>query len=301
MITGYGMHGHGEDAIVLFKKMEEAGMKPDYITFVGVLSACSHAGLLDEGWRYFDYMRRDHCIPARVEHYTCMVHLLGRTGHLEEAHSLIKNMPLEPDAGVLGALLFACWVHVNVDLGERVSEWLLELEPDNAGNYVMLSNIYAAAGQWNDVAKVRTMLKGRGMKKSIGCSWIEIKNKVHAFVVADRSHPQSSEIYGLLEKLERQMKAEGYVADTSFVLHDVQEEEKRYAICSHSEKLAIAFGLINTSPGTPIQITKNLRVCGDCHTATKFISKIANREITLRDVNRFHHFRDGICSCGDYW
>eukprot|EP01018_Ginkgo_biloba_P030298 Gb_17295 [translate_table: standard] len=301
MIAGYGMHGHGEDALALFSQMQLTTLKPDHITLVGVLSACSHAGLVDEGWRYFDCMRRDYCIPPRVEHYTCMIDLLGRTGQLEEAHEFIKRMPLEPDAGVWGALLFACRVHCNVELGECVAEYLIELEPKNAGNYVMLSNIYAAAGRWDGVAKVRTMLKDRRVKKSVGCSWIEMKNKVHAFFVADRSHPQSEKIYALLESLEGQLKEAGYVADKSYVLHDVDDEEKEYALCSHSEKLAIAFGLINTSPGTLIQITKNLRVCGDCHTAIKYISKIVKRDIVVRDVNRFHHFKDGLCSCGDYW
>lgn len=301
IIAGCAMHGHEEEALGLFDQMQITGLRPDHITFVGVLSACSNAGLLEEGRRNFDLMRVDHHIAPRVEHYTCMVHLLGRIGHLDEAYDLVKNMPFEPDACVLGALFFACRAYGNIKLGERVSQWLLEIEPDNPGNYVMLSNIYAAAGQWNDVAKVRTMLKNRGMRKSTGCSWIEIKNKVHAFVAADKSHLQSQEIYALLESLEKQMKDEGYVADTSFVLHDVDDEEKRTAIYSHSEKLAIAFGLLNTSPGTTIQVTKNLRVCGDCHTAIKFISKIASREIILRDVNRFHHFRHGLCSCGDYW
>jgi hypothetical protein len=165
----------------------------------------------------------------------------------------------------------------------------------------LLSNLYAAAGRWNDVAKVRTMLKHRGLKKIPGCSWIEINKRVHAFVVADRSHPQSEKIYMVLESLVRQMKVAGYVPDTSFVLHDVSEEENKSLVLSHSEKLAIAFGLINTSPGMPIQITKNLRVCSDCHIATKFISKIVRQEIILRDTKRFHYFRDGLCSCGDYW
>eukprot|EP01018_Ginkgo_biloba_P032700 Gb_11667 [translate_table: standard] len=301
MIAGYGMHGQGKDALAIFFKMQQAGLKPDHITFVGVLSACSHAGLVDEGWQYFDCMRRDYCITPRVEHYACMVDLLGRAGHLDEAYDLITMMPLEPDASVWGALLGACRIHSNIELGECVSEHLIELEPKIVGNYVLLSNLYAAAGRWNDVAKVRAMQKDRGLKKSPGCSWIQIKNSVHAFLVGDKSHPQSKKIYAMLESLAGQMEASGYVPDTSFVLHDVEEEEKEDILFRHSEKLAIAFGLINTTPGTPLQITKNLRVCGDCHTATKFISKIVRREIIMRDANRFHHFKDGLCSCGDYW
>eukprot|EP01018_Ginkgo_biloba_P019893 Gb_33697 [translate_table: standard] len=301
MISGYGMHGHGEDALALFLQMQQSGMKPTDVTFVCILSACSHAGLVDEGWRYFDCMTRDYCITPRVEHYACMVDLLGRAGHLDEAQEFIQKMPLEPGASVWGALLGACRIHCDIELGEHVAERLFDLASENAGCYVLLSNIYAAAGRWDDVLKVRTMMKSKGLKKNPGCSLIEVNNRVHVFLVGDRSHPQSEKIYATLETLAGLMKELGYVPDTNFVLHDVEEETKENMLYSHSEKLAIAFGLINTSNGTPIRITKNLRVCGDCHGATKFISKIVMREIIVRDTNRFHHFKDGLCSYGDYW
>eukprot|EP01018_Ginkgo_biloba_P023373 Gb_39406 [translate_table: standard] len=301
MIMGYGMHGYGEDALALFSHMQQTGMMPDHVTFIGVLSACSHAGLVDEGFHYFDCMSQDYCITPKVEHYACMVDLLGRAGHLNEAHGFIKKMPLEPDAAVWGALLGACRIHCNIKLGEYVAERLFKLEPENAGWYVLLSNIYAVAGKWVDVAKVRRMMNDRGLKKKPGSSLIEVNNGVHAFFVADRLHPQSEKIYALLATLDEHMKEAGYVPDTNFVLYDVEEEVKEHMLCSHSEKLAIAFGIINTSPGIPIRITKNLRVCGDCHSATKFISKIIKRKIIVRDTNRFHHFKDGLCSCGDYW
>eukprot|EP01018_Ginkgo_biloba_P038145 Gb_41325 [translate_table: standard] len=301
MIAGYGMHGHGQDALALFKQMQETGMKPNDVTFIGVLSACSHAGLVDEGWRYFESMSQEYCIAPRVQHYACMVDLLGRAGLLDEAQDFIKKMPVEPSAGVWGSLLGACRIHCNIELGERVAERLFELEPEHAGYYVLLSNIYAAAGRWDDVTKVRTMMKDLGLKKPPGCSLIEINNKIHAFYVGDRSHPQSEKIYAMLENLAGQMKEAGYVPNMNFVLHDVEEEVKENLLYSHSEKLAIAFGLLNTSTGTPIRIMKNLRMCGDCHNASKVISKIARREIILRDANRFHHFNDGSCSCGDYW
>eukprot|EP01018_Ginkgo_biloba_P037429 Gb_17093 [translate_table: standard] len=297
----YGMHGHGDEACALFYQMQQTGIKPDHITFISILSACSHAGLVDEGWKFFHCMTQDYCIMPRGKHYACMVDLLGRAGHLDEAQDFIKGMPIKPDAGVWGALLGACRIHCNIELGEHVAEHLFDLEPENVGVFVLLSNIYAAAGRWNDVAKVRTMIKDRGLKKTPGCSLIEVNNRVHAFLVGDRSHPQSERIYATLETLAWQMEEVGYVPTTNFVLHDVEDEVKEGMLYSHSEKLAIAFGLINTSLGTPIQITKNLRVCGECHNATKFISKFVRREIIVRDANRFHHFRDGLCSCGDYW
>eukprot|EP01018_Ginkgo_biloba_P019039 Gb_39514 [translate_table: standard] len=301
IIAAYGMHGHGEDALALFSQMQQEGMTPNHITFISVLSACSHAGLVDEGWQCFDSMIQNYCITPSQEHYACMVDLLGRSGHLEEARNFIQKMPLEPDASVWGALLGACRIHCNIEIGEHVAERLIELEPGNAGHYVLLSNIYAKAGRWEDVAKVRTMLKDKGLKKTPGCSLIEVNNRVHTFLVGDRLHPQSKKIYAMLAALAGKMKEAGYSPDMNFVLHDVDEEVKEQMLHSHSEKLAIAFGLLNTSPGIPIRIVKNLRVCGDCHSATKFMSKIVRREIIVRDANRFHHFKDGLCSCGDYW
>eukprot|EP01018_Ginkgo_biloba_P015181 Gb_08060 [translate_table: standard] len=301
MIAGYGMHGHGEDALSLFHQMQEVGTKPDHITFVSVLSACSHAGLVYEGCQYFDCMSRDYQIPPRVEHYACMVDLLGRAGCLDEAQDLIEKMPLEPNDSVWGALLSACRVYCNLELGEHVAKRLFQLCPENSGYYVLLSNIYAAADRWDDVRMVRALMNDRGLKKTPGCSRIEVKKRVHTFLVGDRSHPQSDEIYAKLESLDEPMKVAGYVPDTNFVLHDVEKEDKEHFLGYHSEKLAIAFGLISICPGTPIRITKNLRVCGDCHSAIKFISKIVGREIIVRDANRFHNFKNGLCSCGDYW
>eukprot|EP01018_Ginkgo_biloba_P037444 Gb_29868 [translate_table: standard] len=301
MIAGYGMHGHAEDALELFLQMQNTGMKPNHITFIHILSACSHAGLVDEGQQYFDSMIQDYGITPNMEHYSCIVDLLGRAGHLDEAQNFIQNMPSEPDAGVWGALLGACRIHGNIEVAEHVAECLFDLEPEYAGYYVLLSNIYAEAGRWDDVTKVRRMMRERGLKKTPGYSLIELHDKVHAFLVGDKTHPQSEKIYAMLETLAGQMEKAGYVPNTNFVLHDVEEEEKEDMLCSHSEKLAIAFALINTSPGTPIRITKNLRVCGDCHCATKFISNIVKREIIVRDAHRFHHFKDGLCSCKDYW
>jgi pentatricopeptide repeat protein len=301
MIGGYAMHGHGKDALAVFRRMQQVDLKPNHITFTSVLSACSQVGLVDKGKHYFDTMTQDYGIVPRMEHYACIVSLLGRIGQLEEAQNFINKMPLKPDACVWGALLSACRKYSNVELGELAAEQLFELEPSNSGNYVLLSNTYAAAGRWDEVARVRKMMKGMGLKKRPGCSWIEVKNRVHTFIVSDRSHPQLDKINAALENLVGQMIEVGYVPGRNFVLHDVEEEEKEQFLCGHSEKLAVVFGLINTCPEIPIRVIKNLRVCGDCHTVIKYISKIARREIFVRDANRFHHFKDGLCSCHDYW
>ena len=301
MIAGYGMHGQAREALEVFDEMQSAGVKPNYITFVSVLAACSHAGLVTEGWQWFNAMAIEFNIVPGVEHYGCMVDLLGRAGHLNEAYDLIKQMKVKPDFVVWGALLGACRIHKNVEIGEISARKLFELDPKNCGYYVLLSNIYADAGRWNDVDKLRVMMKKRGLVKPPGYSLVEFKGQIHVFLVGDKEHPQQKKIYEYLETLSVKMQEAGYVPDTTSVLHDVDQEEKETVLRIHSEKLAVAFGIMNTVQGTTIQIIKNLRVCGDCHTAIKFISKIVSRQIVVRDSNRFHHFKDGLCSCGDYW
>ncbi|KDP42446.1 hypothetical protein JCGZ_00243 [Jatropha curcas] len=210
-------------------------------------------------------------------------------------------MPLEPDVRIWSALLAACKVHKNVELGEEVSKKIQNLGHESSGNFVLLSNMYSTVGRWDDAAHVRTMQRDQGFKKSPGCSWIEIDGVFHAFIGGDRSHPQSPQIHSKINELFVEMKRLGYHGESSYVFQDVEEEEKEKILLYHSEKLAIAFGILSLSPNKPIVVTKNLRVCGDCHTAIKFISLITKRNITVRDASRFHHFTNGICNCGDFW
>jgi hypothetical protein len=211
-------------------------------------------------------------------------------------------MPLEPDVRVWGALLSACRVYKNVELGEGVSKKIQKLGPESTGNFVLLSNMYSAVGRWDDAAQVRFTQKEQGFEKSPGCSWIEISGVVHTFLGGGyRSHPQLAQISNKLDELLVEMKRLGYQAESSYVFQDVEEEEKERVLLYHSEKLAIAFGILSLSPDKHIIVTKNLRVCGDCHTAIKFISLVTKRDITVRDASRFHHFKDGICNCGDFW
>lgn len=301
MINGYAQHGYGQEALDCFSEMEQSGAKPNHITYIGVLSACSHVGLVDEGKCYFNSMRKEHGIMPSMDHYACMVDLYGRAGCINEAVGLIRGMPFKPGALVWRTLLGACRIHGDIEAGKYAAENLLELEPDDAATYILLSNLNASAGRWNDSVNIRKMMKDKAITKKPGQSWIEVKNKVHSFVARDKSHPETKNIYAMLEKLKMQLTEAGYVPDKSFVLHDVEEEQKEDILWHHSERLAIAFGLINIPHGLPILILKNLRMCGDCHIATKFISKIVGRKIVVRDANRFHHFKDGLCSCSDYW
>ncbi|XP_057817148.2 pentatricopeptide repeat-containing protein At3g12770-like [Cryptomeria japonica] len=301
MIAGYAQNGSCKDALKIFELMKSSGTCPDTVTFACVLFACSHAGLVDEGSAYFNHMNKLYCITPTVDHYVCMVDLLARAGHLEDTLNFIIKMPIKPMVVVWMSFLAACKSHMNIGLAVFTAMLLFDLDPKNAAIYVLLSNIYAEVGRWGEVQTVRRLMKDEGIKKIPGCSWIEENKMVHVFCIGDRSHPRIQEIYAKLEELAWEMKAAGYCPDSRHLPNDVEEEEKELFLSHHSEKLAIAFGLLNMPPGTTIRVVKNLRVCTDCHTATKFISKIVGREIVVRDANRFHHFKQGHCSCGDYW
>lgn len=301
MIQGLAINGNGEEALNLFSKMIQSRIKPNAVTFIGLLHACSHMGMVNEGRKYFASMSRDYGIVPRIEHYGCMVDLLSRAGLLEEAREFIMNMPIKPNGVVWGALLGGCRVHKNLELAEEAIEHLLELDPLNDGYYVVLSNIYAEAKRWEDAARVRKLMRDKGVKKTPGSSSISIDGVVHEFVAGDDTHPQSEAIKQKWEIILEEMRSKGYVPNTSVVLLDIEESEKVRFLFGHSEKLAVMFGLINTVNGTPIRIMKNLRVCEDCHAALKLISEIVDREIVVRDRSRFHCFRNGLCSCKDYW
>ncbi|KAL5708086.1 hypothetical protein ACHQM5_018920 [Ranunculus cassubicifolius] len=301
MIAALGQHGHGVQALDLFKQMLEENISPDRITFLTILSACSHAGLVEEGCKYFDSMRQIYGIIPGEDHYARFIDMLCRAGKLLEAKNVIDTIPFAPGAPVWEALLAGCRNHGNTDLGIEAAERLFELMPQHDGTYVLLSNMYATKGRWDDVAKVRKVMRERGVKKEPGCSWIEVANKVHIFMAGDTNHPQVHEIYDYLEELVVKMRKLGYVPDTKFALHDVGIHQKEHGLSTHSEKLAVVFGLLYLPPKATIRVLKNLRICGDCHNAFKFMSKVVNREIIVRDGKRFHHFKDGECSCGNYW
>ncbi|CAO2035767.1 unnamed protein product [Urochloa humidicola] len=301
MIMGYALHGPAREALVLFERMELENMKPNHITFLAVLTACSHAGLVDKGRKYFNSMSDQYGIVPTLEHCAAFADILGRVGELDEAYNFISKMQIKPTASVWSTLLRACRVHKNTSLAEEVAKKIMKLEPRSIGSHVVLSNVYSISGRWNEAARLRKSMRNKGMKKDPACSWIEVKRKLHVFVAHDRSHPWYDTIIDALNVFSEQMARQGYVPNTEDVFQDIEEEQKKYVLCGHSEKLAIVFGIISTPPGTTIRVMKNLRVCIDCHTVTKFISKLAEREIVVRDANRFHHFKDGDCSCGDFW
>ncbi|CAN0878740.1 Pentatricopeptide repeat-containing protein At2g41080 [Linum grandiflorum] len=304
MIAAYGFHGKGEEAIKLFDEMQGNGLEPNEVTFLSLLYACSHCGLKEKGMQFFQEMEERFGMTPSVQHYTCMVDLLGRSGQLKQAEDMIRSMPVKvkPDAAIWKTLLSACKIHKDADMAERIAEEVLKLQPEDAASYVLLANAKASARRWNEVSEVWKEMRRKNVKKEPGVSWLEVKNQVHQFCMADKYHPESEKIESyLMELIEEIKEKKRYVPDVGSVLHDMCVDEKEYNLLHHSEKLAVAFGLMYVPAGMPIRIMKNLRICGDCHDAIRCISEVRNREIVVRDGSRFHHFKDGKCSCGDYW
>ncbi|EOY22476.1 Pentatricopeptide repeat superfamily protein [Theobroma cacao] len=300
LIAGYGNHGRGAEAVDLFEKMLRERMRPNHITFLAVLSACSYSRLFERGWEIFQSMSRDHKIKPRAMHYACMIELLGQEGLLDEAFALIRGSPFKPTANMWAALLTASRVNGNLELGKFAAEKLYGMEPEKLSNYVVLLNIYNQSGKLKEAAAVLQTLKRKGLRMLPACSWIEVNKQSHVFLSGDKCHVQTNEIYQKVDSLVLEISKHGYVPEEKTLLPDVDEQEQR-VLLYHSEKLAIAFGLINTTNGLPLQIVQSHRICNDCHNAIKLIALVTRREIVVRDASRFHHFKDGSCSCGDYW
>ncbi|KAG4966754.1 hypothetical protein AAZX31_12G009700 [Glycine max] len=301
MIMAFAMNGDGCKALEFLDQMALDGVNPDAVSYLAALCACNHAGLVEDGVRLFDTMKE--CgVKPNVKHYGSVVDLLGRAGRIREACDIINSMPMVPDVVLWQSLLGACKTHGNVEMAEKASRKLVEMGSNSCGDFVLLSNVYAAQQRWHDVGRVREAMKIRDVRKVPGFSYTtEIDGKIHKFVNGDQSHPNSKEIYAKLDEIKFRARAYGYAAETNLVLHDIGEEDKENVLNYHSEKLAVAYGLISTSDGTPIQVIKNLRICVDCHAVIKIISNIYNREIIVRDRARFHRFKEGVCSCRDYW
>ncbi|CAN4116392.1 unnamed protein product [Withania somnifera] len=300
MIMAFAMYGDGGEALELFKRMGGAGIEPDSVSYLAAICACNHAGMVEEGMRLFDDM--DRCgVSKNVKHYGSMVDLLGRAGRLDEAYKIVRSMSTVPDVVLWQTLLGASKTYCNVEMAEISSKKLVEMGSNHCGDFVLLSNLYAAQGRWQDVRRVREAMKGQDLKKVPGFSYIEAGGTIYKFMNGDQNHTKWKEIYWKLDEILLRIREYGYVAETSYVFHDIGPEEKENALCYHSEKLAVAFGLISTPDGTCISVNKNLRICGDCHVVIKLISKIYEREIIVRDRTRFHRFKDGACSCKEYW
>ncbi|KAK6145172.1 hypothetical protein DH2020_021992 [Rehmannia glutinosa] len=271
MINGFALNGKSVEAVEMFKRMINEGTRPKHANGV---------------W-------------YRATARALRVH--GRAGQVDKAYKFIQDMKVEPDHIIWGSLLSACKAHQNYELGERVAKILLDNRNSDTGTYVLISNFYSSWGKWNEALKVRRKLTESGIQKEPGCSLIEVNNEIHEFLLGDIRHPFKKAIYEKLHEMDENLRLEGYCPKVNVVSQNIMDQEKELALAIHSERLAICYGLISTEPGSTLRIVKNLRVCDDCHMMIKLISKITRRRIIMRDRNRFHHFENGSCSCGDYW
>ncbi|XP_020228900.1 pentatricopeptide repeat-containing protein At4g01030, mitochondrial [Cajanus cajan] len=301
MMMGYAIYGRGEEVFTLFENMCKTGIRPDAITFTALLSGCKNSCLVMEGWNYFDSMKKDYNISPTIEHYSCMVDLLGKAGFLDEALDFINAMPIKADASIWGALLAACRIHKDIKLAEIAARNLFRLEPYNSANYMLLMNIYSIFQRWDDVERLRESMTAMGVKISNVWSWTQVKQTIHVFSTEGNPHPEEGEIYFELYQLVSEIRKLGYVPDINCVHQNIDDKDKEKVLLSHTEKLAMTYGLMKVKDGSPIRVVKNTRICQDCHTAAKYISLARNRDIFLRDGGRFHHFMNGECSCNDRW
>ena len=291
MIKQLSKNGFAEDSIDLFTQFKSSGLKPDGQMFIGVFGACSMLGDIAEGMLHFESMSRDYDIVPTMAHYVSLVDMIGSIGHFDEALEFIEKMPMEPSVEVWETLMNCCRVHGNTELGDRCAELVEKLDPSRLNEK---SKVGLLLTETSDI------IKNKKQNKSLSNN-LEVHSHVHEYRAGDTSLPENNLIYALLRGLRVQMKEAGYVAETRFCLHDVDQESKEDALLGHSERLAVAKGLLNTSARSPIRVIKNLRICGDCHTALKIISDLVGREFIIRDAKRFHHFKNGLCSCRDYW
>ncbi|KAL7124156.1 hypothetical protein ABFS83_14G029000 [Erythranthe nasuta] len=303
MMAAYALQGSKENVIELFNSMEKRGVRPDEYTFLAILTAFYNAGMAIETEMWLNKMKLDYKLNPWIEHYTCLIGAMGRFGRLEEAKKVASTMPYEPDAAVYRVLLSSCANNGNADSAWGLAEKLWEIEPNDDSAYVILSNVYAGASMWEEVKKVWKMMRERGVRKEVARSWIEVRGQNHVFFAGDKRHYRNEEIREKVKELMVEIEKLGYVAKLDEILHEVEEKEKREFLWWHGEKLAVAFGLLEgvVPRGKPLRILKNLRMCKDCHEAFKYIGVVAEREIIVRDVHRYHRFLNGRCSCGDSW
>ncbi|KAK4487323.1 hypothetical protein RD792_006065 [Penstemon davidsonii] len=272
MIYGYAENGLGDDGLALYEQLRKFGLPPNEQTFLAVLDACATAEAIEEGFLHFESMKADYGITPGIEHYLGLLGVLGKSGHLVEAEAYIETLPFEPTAVIWEALMNYARIHGDIDLEDRMEELMVNRDPSMA---------------------ITNKIPTPPPKKQPIINMLVGRNRIPEF--------RSLTLYKDDEKLRAAKKEQAYVPDTRYVLHDIDQEAKEQALLYHSERLAIAYGLISTPARTPLRIIKNLRVCGDCHNAIKIMSRIVGRELIVRDNKRFHHFKEGKCSCNDYW
>lgn len=299
LITAHLLHHQGDEILDLWSRMERLAIKPDSITFLLVISACSYTSSdsADKCRELFLSMSSTYGIEPTVDHFAAFVYVLGCWGRFDEAEQFIGSMPFKPGALVWRSLLDSCSKRSNMTVRKQAMKHLLALEPEDPSTYVLTSNLYSESARWHHSENTRLEMREKGMHKIPARSWTFHDNTVHSFFARDRSHPQSKDIYAGLDVLILECIKAGYEPDTAFVLHDVEEYQKRHFLMYHSAKLAAMYGLLMASPGQTVRVVKNIRMCGDCHSFLEYASAATRKEISVRDTSGFHVFKGGKCCC----
>uniref|UniRef100_A0A7N0RGG3 DYW domain-containing protein n=1 Tax=Kalanchoe fedtschenkoi TaxID=63787 RepID=A0A7N0RGG3_KALFE len=302
LISGYLLHRLGDDALSVWEMMDKDVVKPDAVSLLLILSAYRYTkvDLVDHCREFFLAIKSKHNIDPAVEHYAAFVSVLGQWGYLEEAEKFASAAHFENKASIWRALLDSCRLHQDTSVGNRAAKQILALQPQDPSTYTLVSNLYSAAGRWHCSEAVKEEMRVKGFRKHPSRSWIILQNIVHTFHTRDKSHARTKDIYSGLDILILECLKAGYVPDNSYVLHEVEEYQKKDFLLYHSAKLALTYGLLITRRGNPIRIVKNILLCGDCHTFFRYVSIVTKRDIALRDTSGFHHFSNGKCSCRDY-
>lgn len=299
LITAHLLHREGDEVLNIWSQMQRLGIKPDSITFLLIISACSYTSSdsADTCMELFRSISSMYNIEPAMEHFATCVYVLGCWGRFDEAEQFIGSMPFKPGALVWRSLLESCSKRSNMTLRRRAMNHLLALEPHDPSTYVLASNLYSESAKWHCSENTRLEMREKGIHKIPARSWTFHDNTVHSFFARDRSHPQSKDIYAGLDVLTIECMKAGYEPDTTFVLHDVEEYQKRHFLMYHSAKLAATYGLLMAGSRQVIRVVKNIRMCGDCHSFLEHASAATGKEISVRDSSGFHIFRGGICSC----
>ena len=300
IITCFAQNNDYKSALKFFDDMQIAGFQPNEVTFTCLLSACSHSGRLKEGCEHFKSMKEKYNIAPTLEHHYVLMEIFGHEALFDEAEDLIESVPFCSNVVGWMSLLTLCGQHGNINLGRRCFDRAIGIKPGYSSGYALMWNLYNQAGMCDEARRIDDLRIIANAWKKPAKAFIEVDNQVHSFIVADKSHPQSDRIYTKLKDLTEKIKSEGYSPSLGAVPDWSSDRDKEVSLCRHSEKLAIAFGLISTAKGATIRLSKNLRVCADCHSAAKVISKVEMREIIITDAYQIHRFKDGTCSCQNF-
>ncbi|EFC41923.1 predicted protein [Naegleria gruberi] len=301
IINAYAIHGMGLKAIELLNQMSKENIKPNEHTLTCVLHACGHCGMVDEAKEIYNHMESKYSIKPSNIHLACLIDALARKGNIKEAEKLLGSC-ISPDVVTVSTLFGVCRKFNNVTLAEKLFNMLIERNEVESSHFILMANIYASQDMYEDAKRVKELMEFGGFKKLPSMTQVCIEGKMHSFVCEEKEHPEIKMIEKELKKMVADLIKAGYQPDLSWVIKNVDTDaEKLDLLYKHSEKIAMAYAF-NKQPNTStIHLTTNLRVCGDCHNATKLLSAVRNCEIIIRDASRFHHFKDGKCTCGDYW